>query len=200
MPTCRFCGTDLTRTFVDLGVSPVANDYLPAEALDQMEPFYPLHARVCEQCLLVQLPPVQTPQSFFNDQYAYFSSFSDSWLAHARDYAAAMIRRFELGPSHRVVEVASNDGYLLQYFKRPAFPCWASTPPGTAPRPLPPGHSHEIRFFGAETARALAPAYSADLMAANNVLPTCRTSTTSSKASGSCCSRRASPPSNFPTC
>ena len=122
MPTCRFCGTDLTRTFVDLGVSPVANDYLSADALDRMEPFYPLHARVCDKCLLVQLPPVQDPQSFFNDRYAYFSSFSDSWLAHARDYAAAMIRRFGLGPAHRVVEVASNDGYLLQYFREAGIP------------------------------------------------------------------------------
>jgi len=156
---------------VDLGVSPVANDYLPAEALDQMEPFYPLHARVCEQCLLVQLPPVQTPQSFFNDQYAYFSSFSDSWLAHARDYAAAMIRRFELGPSHRVVEVASNDGYLLQYFQAAGIPVLGIDPArNCAEAAAAKGIPTEIRFFGAETARALAPAYSADLMAANNVL------------------------------
>jgi len=156
---------------VDLGVSPVANDYLPAEALDQMEPFYPLHARVCEQCLLVQLPPVQTPQSFFNDQYAYFSSFSDSWLAHARDYAADMIRRFELGPSHRVVEVASNDGYLLQYFQAAGIPVLGIDPArNCAEAAAAKGIPTEIRFFGAETARALAPAYSADLMAANNVL------------------------------
>jgi len=156
---------------VDLGVSPVANDYLPAEALDQMEPFYPLHARVCEQCLLVQLPPVQTPQSFFNDQYAYFSSFSDSWLAHARDYAAAMIRRFELGPSHRVVEVASNNGYLLQYFQAAGIPVLGIDPArNCAEAAAAKGIPTEIRFFGAETARALAPAYSADLMAANNVL------------------------------
>ena len=171
MPTCRFCGTDLTRTFVDLGVSPIANDYLSADALDRMEPFYPLHARVCEQCLLVQLQPVQDPQSFFNDRYAYFSSFSDSWLAHARDYAAAMIRRFGLGPAHRVVEVASNDGYLLQYFREAGIPVLGIEPArNCAEAAVARGIPTEVRFFGAETARALAPAHSADLMAANNVL------------------------------
>ena len=119
----------------------------------------------------MQLPPVQTPQSFFNDQYAYFSSFSDSWLAHARDYAAAMIRRFELGPSHRVVEVASNDGYLLQYFQAAGIPVLGIDPArNCAEAAAAKGIPTEIRFFGAETARALAPAYSADLMAANNVL------------------------------
>jgi 2-polyprenyl-3-methyl-5-hydroxy-6-metoxy-1,4-benzoquinol methylase len=136
-----------------------------------MEPFYPLHARVCEQCLLVQLQPVQDPQSFFNDRYAYFSSFSDSWLAHARDYAAAMIRRFGLGPAHRVVEVASNDGYLLQYFREAGIPVLGIDPARTAPRPLPPrAFPPKSASSAPETARALAPAYSADLMAANNVL------------------------------
>ena len=171
MLTCRFCGTELTRTFVDLGVSPVANDYLPAEALDQMECFYPLHVRVCEKCLLVQLPPVQTPESFFNDQYAYFSSFSDSWLTHARDYASAMIRRFGLGPDQRVMEVASNDGYLLQYFKEAGIPVLGIEPAqNCAEAAIAKGIPTDIRFFGADTARQLAASHSADLMAANNVL------------------------------
>lgn len=171
MLTCRFCGTELTHTFVNLGVSPVANDYLPADALDRMEPFYPLHARVCKKCLLVQLPPVQAPESFFNDQYAYFSSFSDSWLAHSRDYASTMIRRFGLGPDQRVVEIASNDGYLLQYFKEAGIPVLGIEPAqNCAEAAIAKGIPTDVCFFGADTARRLAVSRSADLMAANNVL------------------------------
>ena len=171
MPVCRFCGTSLTRTFVDLGVSPIANDYLTPDALDRMEPFYPLHARVCEKCLLVQLPPVQAPDRLFTDEYAYFSSFSDSWLDHARRYTGAMMERFGLGPSHRVVEIASNDGYLLQYFHAAGIPVLGIEPArNCAEAAIAKGIPTEILFFGAETARALTPDHSADLMAANNVL------------------------------
>ncbi len=171
MPICRFCGADLRHTFADLGCSPVANDYLPEEALARMEPFYPLHAYVCEACLLVQLPPIQAPQSFFNDRYAYFSSFSDSWLAHSKAYAAAMIQRFGLRSGHLVVEVASNDGYLLQYFQEAGIPVLGIEPAqNCAEAAIAKGIPSEIRFFGAEAARDLAGTHAADLMAANNVL------------------------------
>lgn len=171
MPTCRFCAAPLTHTFVDLGSSPIANDYLEPEDLSRMEPFYPLHAYVCAQCLLVQLPPVQAPESLFNAEYAYFSSFSDSWLGHARAYAQAMIQRFRLGAGSRVVEVASNDGYLLQYFRTAGIPVLGIEPArNCAAAALAKGIPTEVRFFGAATARALAADSAADLMAANNVL------------------------------
>ena len=114
-PACRFCGRPLALTFVDLGVSPLANAYLEPADLERPETFYPLHARVCEGCWLVQLPAAATPEEIFSD-YAYFSSYSDSWLAHAERFAAAAIERFGLGAASRVVEVASNDGYLLRFF------------------------------------------------------------------------------------
>ncbi len=171
MLTCRFCGTRLKRTFVDLGCSPIANEFIKTEALSKMEPFFPLHAYVCEKCLLVQIPPEQTPQNLFNAEYPYFSSFSDSWLAHAKKYAAAMIQRFGLDASHRVVEVASNDGYLLQYFKEAGIPVLGIEPASNcAEAAIAKGIPTEIRFFGNLSARALAAEYPADLMAANNVL------------------------------
>src|SRR5262249_43594526 len=106
---CRFCESPLEHTFVDLGVSPVANDYLRADQLSQMEPFYPLHVLVCDRCWLVQLGECQTPEHIFSDHYAYFSSYSDSWLAHARNYVETVTARFELGPDSQVVEIACND-------------------------------------------------------------------------------------------
>ncbi len=120
-PTCRFCNSVLTTTFVDLGASPLANSYLAPDALRQMEPFYPLHAYVCDACQLVQVEAVEAPERIFKD-YAYFSSFSKSWLAHARGFAVSARERFNLGADHLVVEVASNDGYLLQYFQEAAIP------------------------------------------------------------------------------
>ncbi len=168
---CRFCQTPLRETFIDLGCTPVANDYLGAEALSRMEPFFPLHAYVCEKCLLVQLPTEQLPDNLFNDDYAYFSSYSDSWLAHARDYVAMAIQRFHLGPQHRVVEVASNDGYLLQYFQQAGIPVLGVEPTrNCAEAAMAKGIPTEVRFFGAETARILSADHTADLMAANNVL------------------------------
>src|SRR6478736_3762960 len=107
---CRFCNATLHHTFVDLGVSPVANDYLKPEQLGQMEPFYPLHVYVCDRCWLVQLGECQSPEHIFSDHYAYFSSFSDSWLEHARRYVDMVVQRFELGAKSQVVEIASNDG------------------------------------------------------------------------------------------
>ena len=171
MLTCRLCKAPLERTFVDLGCSPVANDFLAPEALHETEPRYPLHAYVCSRCLLVQIPPVRAPQSLFSAEYAYFSSFSDSWLAHARAYTEAMRDRFAIGPGQRVVEVASNDGYLLQFFKaagvavlgiEPAANCAAAAEAKGIPT--------VVKFFGADTARELASDGTADLMAANNVL------------------------------
>jgi SAM-dependent methyltransferase len=171
MLTCRFCGTSLKRTFVDLGCSPIANEFIRTEALTKMEPFYPLRAYVCEKCLLVQIPPEQTPQNLFNAQYPYFSSFSDSWLKHAHKYATMAAKRFNLDAAHRVVEVASNDGYLLQYFKEAGIPVLGIEPAqNCAEAAIAKGIPTEIRFFGNLTARALAADYPADLMVANNVL------------------------------
>jgi len=112
---CRFCGAQLSITFVDLGMSPLANSYLSESQLIQMERFYPLHVYVCERCLLVQLEEFESPDHIFSD-YAYFSSYSDSWLKHAKEYTEMMVRRFGLSARSHVVELASNDGYLLQYF------------------------------------------------------------------------------------
>jgi hypothetical protein len=118
---CRFCDNALEYTFVDLGISPLSNSYLKSEQLNHMEPFYPLRVYVCEQCFLVQLPVFQSSENIFCD-YAYFSSFSDSWLQHAKTYTDLMINRFGFGTESQVIEIASNDGYLLQYFKEKNIP------------------------------------------------------------------------------
>ena len=113
-PRCRLCSTELTQTFVDLGMSPPCESYLSAEQLDQGEMFYPLHVRVCSECLLVQLPAYIPAEDIFS-HYAYFSSYSDSWVAHARRFVDSSISRLGLTGDSFVVEVASNDGYLLQH-------------------------------------------------------------------------------------
>lgn len=118
---CRSCGAGLERTFVDLGMSPLANSYIKPEQTNRMEPFYPLHVYVCEKCLLVQLEQFSTPQDIFSD-YAYFSSFSDSWLAHAQTYVDMIVDRFRFNQNSRVVEIASNDGYLLKNFVSRGIP------------------------------------------------------------------------------
>jgi hypothetical protein len=123
------------RTFVDLGKSPLCESFLGAEQLDQGEVFYPLHVRICEECLLVQLEAYVPGEEIFRD-YAYFSSYSDSWGAHAGAYTAQMVERFGLGAGDLVVELASNDGYLLRISSSAAFPPSASIPPPTSPRPL----------------------------------------------------------------
>src|SRR2546423_1771725 len=114
MAACRFCSAPLETEFVDLGMSPLANSYLTPEEATGMEPFYPLHALVCDECMLVQLEQFETPAQIFGD-YPYFSSYSSAWLDHARRYVDAMIERFGLDERSHVVELASNDGYLLQY-------------------------------------------------------------------------------------
>lgn len=171
MPRCRFCASPLERTLVDLGGSPVANDYLNSDQLSQMEPFYPLHVFVCEHCLLVQIPEVRMRESLFAKDYAYFSSYSDSWLKHAKCYANTMMQRFSLGNDHKVVEVASNDGYLLQYFAAAGVSVLGVEPADNcATEARKKGVATVSRFFGETTARELAEEHMADLMVANNVL------------------------------
>src|SRR5713101_6353232 len=113
--SCRFCGSGLRHTFTDLGMSPPCESNLSADQLNQMEPFYPLHVFVCEHCFLVQLEEYVSPENIFTE-YAYFSSYSDSWLVHAERYTEQMISRFCISPRSQVIEIASNDGYLLQHF------------------------------------------------------------------------------------
>ena len=173
MPTlheCRLCGTPLTRTFVDLGMSPLCESYVPAEKLDDAEVFYPLHVRLCDSCLLVQLPAYVSGEDIFSD-YAYFSSYSDSWVAHAKRYAEAMIGRLDLTPDSLVTEVASNDGYLLQHFQAAGVPVLGVEPAANvAEAARARGIRTEVQFLGAETGRQIAQQYGrADLVAANNV-------------------------------
>jgi len=170
MHVCRLCGVNITRTFVDLGMSPLCESYVPAERLDEPEVFYPLHVRMCESCLLVQLPAYVSGEHIFSD-YAYFSSYSDSWVAHARQYAETMIGRFGLTTDSLVTEVASNDGYLLQHFLRRGIPVLGVEPAANvaeAARGL--GIPTEVEFLGADTGPEIARRHGrADLVAANNV-------------------------------
>jgi len=169
---CRACRTPLSRTFVDLGMSPLANSFVPMDRADLGEMFYPLHVFVCESCLLVQLSEFETPKSIFNDSYAYFSSYSVSWLRHAEAYATTMVDRFALRSDSHVVEVASNDGYLLQYFVQRGIPVTGVEPAANCARAAEAkGVRTEVMFFGADSARLLADRHGrADLIAANNVL------------------------------
>ena len=170
---CRFCGAPLSVTFADLGMSPISNDFVPAEAAQSMEAFYPLHAFVCGSCFLVQLIDFEKAENLFGDDYAYFSSYSESWLRHAETYAAEAISREALGPDSTVVELASNDGYLLQYFKKAGVEVLGVEPTAnTAKVALEKrGVPSEIAFFGKETATRLRDrGVQADVMAANNVL------------------------------
>lgn len=168
---CRFCGTKLESTFVDLGMSPLCESFLPGEQLNQMEAFYPLHAYVCGSCFLVQLEAYVTPEHIFSD-YAYFSSYSDSWLAHAKKYTDLMVERFGIGEKSFVVELASNDGYLLQYFVEKKVPVLGIEPAANvAAVAVKKGVPSLVKFFGRETARELAGAgKQADLLLGNNVL------------------------------
>ena len=173
MPTlrqCRLCGAPLTRTFVDLGMSPLCESYVPEEKLDEAEVFYPLHVRLCDACLLVQLPAYVPGEDIFSD-YAYFSSYSDSWVAHAKRYAEAMIGRLSLTPGSLVTEVASNDGYLLQHFQAAGIPVLGVEPAANvAATARARGIPTEVEFLGAETGREIAQRRGrADLVAANNV-------------------------------
>jgi hypothetical protein len=171
-PLCRFCKTPLVDTFLDLGAQPLANSYLTAEQLAAgTEAAYPLHVRVCRKCFLVQADDAVPADHIFDADYAYFSSYSTSWVEHARRYAVAMAERFGLGPDSLVVEVASNDGYLLQHFVAMDIPVLGVEPTAnTAKAAIERGVPTEVAFFGEETGRRLAARGRADLMAANNVL------------------------------
>lgn len=168
---CRFCRAELTRTFVNLGRSPLANSFLTVDQIGKMEPHYPLHAYVCEACLLVQLEEFETAEHIFSD-YLYFSSFSDLWLRHAEEYAARMTAELRLGAGSLVVEVASNDGYLLQYFRQRGVGVLGVDPAANVAQAAEAkGVPTEVAFFGRATAQRLAAAgKTADLICANNVL------------------------------
>jgi SAM-dependent methyltransferase len=167
---CRLCDAELTETFVDLGMSPLCESYVTASRLDGPETFYPLHVRICRQCLLVQLPAYVPGEEIFSD-YAYFSSYSDSWVAHARRYALDMIERLDLGRDSLVAEVASNDGYLLQHFVAEGIPVVGVEPAANvAEVARGRGIRTEVCFLGADTGREVAQRFGrADLVAANNV-------------------------------
>jgi len=168
---CRHCGAPLTRTFVDLGMSPLCESYLDADQLDEMEPFYPLRVYVCDQCLLVQLQEYVSPETIFRE-YAYFSSYSDSWVDHARIYTDRIIERLQLNRDSCVVEVASNDGYLLQWFVARDIPVLGIEPAANVAQvAIRKGVPTLVKFFGRATARDLAAAgRHADLLIGNNVL------------------------------
>jgi SAM-dependent methyltransferase len=168
---CRFCNAALEHTFVDLGMSPLCESYVSAEHFNEMEAFYPLHVYVCEKCFLVQLEEFVSPQHIFSE-YAYFSSYADSWVAHARRYAELMIERFGLTSASRVVEVASNDGYLLQHFVAKGISSLGIEPAGNVAKVAEQkGVPTIVEFFGVALAKKLAAeGRQADVIAANNVL------------------------------
>jgi SAM-dependent methyltransferase len=168
---CRFCNAPLEETFADLGMSPLCESFVAPEDRNRMEPFYPLHVWVCTQCYLVQLEEYVSPEAIFSE-YAYFSSYSDSWLAHAERYVGVATERFGLNDTHHVVEIASNDGYLLQYFVERNIPVTGIEPAANvAAAARKKGVNTVVRFFGTETARDLAvEGKTADLIVGNNVL------------------------------
>lgn len=168
---CRFCGSELQHTFVDLGMSPPCETILEGSQLNQMEAFYPLHVFVCDRCFLVQLEEYVTPENIFTE-YAYFSSYSDSWLAHAKAYTNLMMDRFKLNGQSQVVELASNDGYLLQYFVEAGVPVLGIEPAANVAKvAVSKGVPTLVKFFGAEMAEELVrEGMQADLLLGNNVL------------------------------
>jgi SAM-dependent methyltransferase len=168
---CRFCGAELRQTFVDLGMSPLCETYPSAADLNRGEVYYPLHVYVCESCFLVQLEQYESPEKIFGD-YAYFSSYSDSWLKHAETYCGKMQARFGLDEKSFVVEVASNDGYLLQYFVKRHIPVLGIEPAANVAKVgVEKGVPTLVRFFGTQVATQLAAeGRCADLVLGNNVL------------------------------
>src|SRR5580700_1820778 len=168
---CRFCGTNVRHTFVDLGMSPLCESYLSVQQLNEMEAFYPRHVFVCENCVLVRLREYVSAESIFGE-YAYFSSYSESWLAHAKAYTRKMIERFALGPKSQVVELASNDGYLLQYFVLAGMPVLGIEPAANvAAVAVQKGVPTLVKFFNRQSAEELvARGIKADLLLGNNVL------------------------------
>ena len=171
MGTCRFCHTGLQRTFVDLGMSPLCESFLTREQLNQMEPFYPLHAYVCEECFLVQVEEYVRPEQIFSE-YAYFSSYSRAWLEHAKSYTDMIVSRLGLDNTSQVIELGSNDGYLLQYFMARGIRVLGVEPAGNvAAAAIAKGVPSTTRLFGLETAQELlAGGHHPDLIVGNNVL------------------------------
>jgi len=169
--SCRFCAADLRQTFVDLGMSPLCETYPSASDLNRGEVYYPLHVYVCEECFLVQLEQYESPENIFSD-YAYFSSYSESWLKHCEKYCHKMATRFGLNERSYVVEVASNDGYLLQYFVRQKVPVLGIEPAANVARVAEEkGVPTLVQFFGTRLAKQLAAdGRCADLVLGNNVL------------------------------
>jgi 2-polyprenyl-3-methyl-5-hydroxy-6-metoxy-1,4-benzoquinol methylase len=170
-PLCLFCGAPLQQTLVDLGMSPLCESYVSSEKLNQMEPFYPLHVRVCGNCFLAQVEVYVSAENIFSD-YAYFSSYSDSWVAHAKRYTEYMIDRLGLSTKSLVVEVASNDGYLLQHFVERNVPVLGIEPAANVAKVASQkGIPTQVRFFGLNTAKELVrQGKQADLLLGNNVL------------------------------
>ena len=169
---CRFCESPLRVSVADLGMSPVSNDNIKPENASSMEPFYPLHAWVCEQCWLVQLEQFQAADAIFSDEYAYFSSFSKSWLEHARQYSLKVTERFGIGDTSQVVEIASNDGYLLRNFIPLGAKILGVEPCANVARAAQElGIPSLVKFFGVKTAEEMvAEGIKADLLIGNNVL------------------------------
>ncbi len=168
---CRFCGSKLEHIFVDLGASPLVQSFLSSDKLNQMEPFYPLQVFVCGKCFLVQLQEFVAPENIFSD-YLYFASYSDTWLAHAKRYTDEMVRRFPISEKSLVIEIASNDGYLLQYFAEKNIPVLGVEPAANVAQvAAKKGISSITKFFSRETAKELVAAGKrADLLLGNNVL------------------------------
>jgi SAM-dependent methyltransferase len=168
---CRFCDAPLTHQVVDLGMSPLCESFVPEDKLNDMEPFYPLSVKVCEQCYLMQLDQYVSPEQIFSE-YAYFSSFSDSWLEHAADYTAMIIERLGLTEDGFVVELASNDGYLLRNFVERKIPCLGVEPAANVARAAEElGIPTLVEFFGADMAKRMKEeGQGADLIIGNNVL------------------------------
>jgi SAM-dependent methyltransferase len=171
MANCRFCQAGLQRTFVDLGMSPLCESFLTQEQLNQTEPFYPLHAYVCEECFLVQVEEYVGPERIFSE-YAYFSSYSRAWLEHAKSYTDMIVSRLGLDHTSQVIELGSNDGYLLQYFMARGIRVLGVEPAGNvAAAAIAKGVPSTTRLFGLETARELlAEGHHPDLIVGNNVL------------------------------
>lgn len=170
-PICRFCGSILQYTFADLGMSPLCQRHVKPEELNYMEAFYPLHVYVCKNCFLVQLQEYVKPEEIFTE-YAYFSSYSDSWLDHCKSYVNIMIDRFGLNTDSQVIEIASNDGYLLQYFYERNIPALGIEPAANvADVAIKKGIPTIVKFFGEKTAKELMTSEKqADLLLGNNVL------------------------------
>ncbi len=172
MKACRSCGSHLGQPFLSLGNSPNSNAYLSANELDGMEAYFPLDLYLCPLCFLVQLDQYQPIDAIFSEQYAYFSSYSESWLEHCRRYADSMVERYSYGSKSFVIEVASNDGYLLQYFVAKGIPVLGIEPAAnTARAAVEKGIPTLVKFFNADLAASLAAeGKRADLLIGNNVL------------------------------